>query len=157
MITDGADIAARVEKLLGEPIAHLGCRLLEVQFRVEGHWVLRLIVDREPAIGMEDLSAVSELAGRLLDVEDPIPQRYALEVTSPGVFRPLTEPRHFAQSIGKIVRLTLADGFLLERRQRTLRGTIESAEETELLLALEDEKVRVPMEAVRAAKLDPDL
>lgn len=157
MTTDGMEVATRVEGLLSEPIAHIGCRLLEVQFRSEGKWVLRLIVDREPSIGIKDIGAISELAGRLLDVEDPIPQAYSLEVTSPGLYRILSAPRHFEQCLGKMVRLTIAEGFLPDRRKRTLRGRIEKATEQELILVLQDETVNVPMEAIRAAKLDPDL
>ena len=154
---EGADIAARVESLLAGPIGTVGCRLLDVQFRQEGHWVLRLIVDRSPAIGMDDLGAVSELAGRLLDVEDLIPHAYSLEVSSPGIFRPLREPRHFQQSIGKQVRLTLAEGFQEERRQRTLRGVIEAVEGETVRLATADEVVELTVAAIRSARLDPDL
>jgi ribosome maturation factor RimP len=152
-----ADIAARVEALLAGPIAAAGCRLLEVQYRQEGRWVLRLIVDRAPTVGLDELSAVSELAGRLLDVEDFIPHAYSLEVSSPGIFRPLREPRHFQQSIGKQVRLTLAAGFQDERRQRTLRGVIEAVEGETVRLASGEEVVQLPVSAIRSARLDPDL
>ncbi|HUJ77051.1 MAG TPA: ribosome maturation factor RimP [bacterium] len=121
------DITARVESLLAGPVAGLGCQLLEVQYRHEGRWVLRLVIDREPAVRLEDCGAVSELAGRILDVEDPIPQAFELEVTSPGMFRPLKEPRHFGQSVGKVLRFTwVTEG--PPRTSRVVRGTLESME-----------------------------
>jgi len=156
-MAEGVDIAEQVERLLAEPIRGIGCRLLEVQFHAGQSAVLRLIVDREPAISLDELGAVSELAGRILDVEDPIPQTYALEVSSPGLFRPLRERRHFEQSLGKLVRLTLAPGVLPERRQRTLRGVLAAVEQDVLRLEVEGETMNIPLDGVHAAKLDPDL
>lgn len=151
------DIDERVERLLADPIRATGCRLLEVQFHEGGAAVLRLVVDRDPAVTLDDLGAVSELAGRILDVEDPIPHAYSLEVTSPGLFRPLREPRHFEQSIGKLARLTLAADVLPERKDRTLRGVVSAVEGETVHLTVEGETVRVPISGVRAARLDPDL
>ena len=156
-MTEQPGIAERVERLLADPIAGLGCRLLEVQFHEGASSVLRLIVDREPAVGLDELSAVSELAGRILDVEDPIPQSYSLEVSSPGLLRPLRERRHFEQSIGKLARLTLAPEVLPERRERTLRGVIAAVEGETLRFTVGEETLALPLEGIRAARLDPDL
>jgi ribosome maturation factor RimP len=158
-----SDIAERVEQLLAGPIAGAGCRLLEVQFHEGPTTVLRLLVDREPAVGLEELSAVSELAGRILDVEDPISMPYSLEVSSPGVFRALRERRHFEQSIGKMVRLTLAPEVLPEHRQRTVRGVLAAVQGESLRLELPGEGgapaevLELPLESARNARLDPDL
>jgi ribosome maturation factor RimP len=100
---------------------------------------------------------VSELAGRILDVEDPIPQAYSLEVSSPGLFRPLRERRHFEQSLGKLARLTLAPEVLPERRQRTLRGVLVAVEGDALRVEAEGETMNIPLDGIQAAKLDPDL
>jgi ribosome maturation factor RimP len=108
-------------------------------------------------VTLEDCGAVSELAGRILDVEDPIPHAFALEVTSPGLFRLLKERRHFAQSLGKVCRFTLAPGVLPERTERTLRGTIEALTDDGVRLAIGEERIAVPLEAIRSARLDPDL
>lgn len=152
------EIAEEVEHLLEAPVAALGYRLLEVQFRQEGRWVLRLLIDREGGgISLDDCGEVSELAGRLLDVEDFIPQAYALEVSSPGVFRRLRHRKHFEQSVGRIARFTLARDALPERRQRTLRGTIEAVTDEAVTLDTPDERVTLPLAAIRSARLDPDL
>lgn len=156
-MAQGLDIAGQVERLLAEPIASLGCRLLEVQYHEGAAPVLRLIVDREPAVGLDELSAVSELAGRILDVEDPIPVSYALEVSSPGLFRPLRERQHFEQSLGKWVRLTLAPSVLPERKQRTVRGVLNALEGDILRLNVDNELLDVPLAGVRGAHLDPEL
>ena len=156
-MAEEADIAARVEKLLAAPIAGLGFRLLDVQFRHEGRWVLRLMIDGGRGVTLDDCGAVSEVAGRVLDVEDPIPHHFSLEVTSPGLFRVLKERKHFAQCVGKVCRFTLAPGALPERTERTLRGTIEAVGDDALTVAVEGAAVSVPLAAIRAARLDPDL
>jgi ribosome maturation factor RimP len=161
---DARELAGRIEHLLEAPIAHLGCRLLEVVYRHEGRWVLRLVIDKAPvpgapeaAVTLDDCGAVSEVAGRILDVEDPIPHPFALEVSSPGLFRPLRERRHFAQSLGKQARFTLAPGALPEHKERTLRGTIEAVEETAVRFAVAGGHLTVPLAVIRSARLDPDL
>jgi ribosome maturation factor RimP len=128
-----------------------------VQFHEGVTTVLRLIVDREAGIGLDDLGAVSELAGRILDVEDPILQAYSLEVSSPGLFRPLRERRHFEQSIGKLARLTLASDVLPEIPQRTFRGTLTAVEGETVRIEVNGAVREVPLDGIRAARLDPDL
>ena len=155
---------ARIEALLTEPIAGLGVRLLEARLVQEGQMILRLVIDRpatatqqEGGVTLEDCSRVSELAGRILDVEDPIPHAFRLEVTSPGVFRPLKERRHFEQSVGKWIRMTLAPDALPERKDRTLRAVLAAVEGADLRLELEGRTATVPLAAVKKARLDPDL
>jgi ribosome maturation factor RimP len=152
-----ADIEARVEGLLADPVHGLGFQLLEVQFRFESRWVLRLVIDREGGVGLDDCGAVSELAGRILDVEDPIPNAFALEVSSPGVFRPLRTPAHFRQSVGKIARLILAPDALTEVGGRVLRGRIAEVKEETLIIELNEETREVPLSGISRARLDPDL
>lgn len=149
---------AQVEALLTEPVAGLGVRLLDTRLVQEGRWTLRLVIDRPAsAVTLDDCARVSELAGRILDVEDPIPQAFALEVTSPGMFRPLKERRHFEQSVGKVVRLTLAHEALPERKDRTPRGVLVAVEGETLRLDVQGEPLTVPLQAVKKARLDPDL
>ena len=157
------EIADRVERLLEGPIGQAGYRLLEVQFRREGRWVLRLIVDREPAISMDGLTDVNELAGLLLDVEDPIPQAYSLEVSSPGLFRPLRKIKHFRQSVGNWAKFTLApdapDGLdrPVGKKKRQLRGIIIGVEGETVHLEVEGKRIALSLEQIQGAKLDPDL
>ena len=152
-----AEVAAHVEALLEEPVAALGYQLLEVQYRFEGRWVLRLIIDREQGVNLDDCGAISELAGRVLDVEDPVPNAFSLEVSSPGVFRPLRQPRHFRQSIGKMVRFNLLPGVMDGRKEKPLRCRISGVLEERLLVEVEGETLELPLDGIRSARLDPDL
>jgi ribosome maturation factor RimP len=153
----GVELTERVERLLEAPLRAAGCRLLEVQFHEGVTTVLRLIVDREAGIGLDDLGAVCELASRILDVEDPVPQSYSLEVSSPGLLRPLRERRHFEQSIGKLARITLAPEVLPQQTQRTFRGTVAAVEGETVRMEVDGAVLEVPLDGIRAARLDPEL
>lgn len=156
------ETARRVEQLLEKPIEQAGYQLLEVQYRHEGRWVLRLIVDREPGISMDDLAVVNELAGRLLEVDDPIPQAFSLEVSSPGLFRALLEIKHYRQSTGKWAKLTLAPeteapDLLVGGKKRQIRGIIRNTDEDSVQLEADGAQVSIKIGDIRAARLDPDL
>ena len=152
-----SEIAARVEKMLIEPVGAMGIRLLEVDYRFEGRWILRLTIDREQGVTLDDCGDVSELAGRVLDVEDPVPNEFSLEVTSPGMFRALREEKHYRQSIGKLARFNLKADQMLEIKERTLRGTIQQVQDGVLVVESNSEIIQLPVEAIASAKLDPDL
>ncbi len=92
---------------LAEPIlAEQGLELVDVELRREGRGLtLRVLADREGGVDLEGLSRVSRELAVLFDVEEPIPGPYTLEVSSPGIDRPLRKPDHFARYLGKRVRL----------------------------------------------------
>lgn len=150
------EIAPRVAELLEKPVGALGYRLLEVQFKFEGRWVLRLLIDGPQGIGIEDCSAVSELAGRVLDVEDPVAGEFLLEVSSPGIYRRLKEARHFSQSIGKQARISLRPGVLEDGKDKVLRCRIEALRESTLVVEADGKTLELPLSGIRSARLDPD-
>ncbi|MDH4121766.1 MAG: ribosome maturation factor RimP [Deltaproteobacteria bacterium] len=151
-------VAQKIEQLVEGPLTHLGLQLLDVDYRQEGGWVVRLVIDQPQGVTLEDCQAASRLAETLLDEADPVPHEFRLEVTSPGLFRPLTRPRHFQQSVGRTIRLTLGEGIFPERKQRLVRGALEQAGEETLLLVLEDgQRLEIPYGGARKARLDPDL
>jgi len=157
VMSQETEIAARVEQLLTEPVAGLGIKLLDVQYRQEGRWILRLVITKDNGISLDDCGAVSELAGRILDVEDPIPTEFALEVSSPGLFRSLREEKHFHQSIGMVAKIKLAAEALPDQKIRALRGTITEVTEDGVALKTNGDTTFVPFGAIASAKLDPDL
>lgn len=81
-----------------------GCELVRVEFK---GGVLRLVLDREPSVSHEDCSNVSRQASALLDVVDFGPARYTLEVTSPGLDRPLYRPEDYGRFAGRLARITI--------------------------------------------------
>lgn len=96
-------------RAFSQPIVEgLGCTLWDVEYvREGGEWFLRLYIDKEGGVGINDCEAVSRAVDPVLDEEDPIPGRYHFEVSSAGLERPLRRPEHLAWSIGKPVTVRL--------------------------------------------------
>lgn len=121
-------VAERVWEV-AEPLAvDEGLEIVDVEYRREPRgMILRLFVDREGGVSLDDLTRVSRQLGDLLDVNDVVPGAYTLEMSSPGINRRLRRPDHFSRYIGKRVRVKLAsprDG------RRVFVGTLESVEES---------------------------
>ena len=152
-------LAAQLEQNLAPMLAENGYQLMELEYRqIDGRWTLRLFCDKAGGLSLDDCHAISRKVSEWLDLEDPIPQEYVLEVSSPGLFRALKKPKHFQQSVGKTIRLRLSQGELPDRKKRELRGQLLKATEQEIELALPDEgPVLLPYGALHWAKLDPDL
>lgn len=103
---------ARVERkamidLLEPEVAAQGCELLDLEWLRGRDAILRLFIDAPDGVGLDDCERVSRAVGALLDVEDPLPAGYRLEVSSPGPERPLRTPEHFSAAMGDRVRLRL--------------------------------------------------
>lgn len=142
-------IAQQVRELVEPVVADLGYELVEVQFRREQHgMVLRVIIFHQEGIGVDDCSLVSREVSRLLDVEDVIDQAYHLEVSSPGLDRPLETVRDFARYRGKQVRVILAE------TSEEVAGTIEEVSDDGLVtLGAKDGRREIPLAQVKKAKL----
>ena len=102
-----ADIADRIRQLLDPILGSLGLSLWDMEFQKHGpQWLLRIYIDRETnGVTLNDCEAVSRDLGAALDVEDIIPHAYTLEVSSPGLDRKLTKPRHFVRFAGSAVKV----------------------------------------------------
>ena len=87
--------------------------------------VLRVVVDRDTGLNLDDLAGLSRALSRALDDDDPIAGRYTLEVTSPGVERVLRTPEHFRGAVGETVKVRTAPGVADERR---VEGTLVAAD-----------------------------
>jgi ribosome maturation factor RimP len=153
-------VADRARQLLEPVLARDGFDLVEVEWQREGGgWVLRLYVDKAGGVGIDDCQAASRLAETLLDVEDFIEPAYSLEVSSPGVERPLRRPEDFRKYAGQRAKVR-AFGPIESapgqppRKQWTgvLRGFADGAVEIEV-----DGKVhRIPVDRVAKAHLEYD-
>ena len=115
---------------------------------------LRVIIDKESGVGLSDCEAVSRELAAVLDVEDFIPGSYGLEVSSPGLDRPLKGPADFRRQIGKLVRAVTKTPF---DGQTFLVGRLVEAGDSDFVLKLEGKKerlVRVPYAALTKARLE---
>ncbi len=100
------DIACKARKI-AEPLCEdMGIEVVDVEYTMQrGGWVLRLYIDRPGGTTLDDCIRVSRELSTLLDVEDIVPQSYSLEVSSPGLDRPLKREKDFHKAIGKKVRI----------------------------------------------------
>jgi ribosome maturation factor RimP len=100
-------VVQRAHELLAPLVAGEGLELLEVEFlREREGWVLRLYIDKPGGkVGLDDCTQVSRAVDKVLDVEDFVPHEYHLEVSSPGVNRPLKRPEHYQRVLGQKVKV----------------------------------------------------
>ena len=98
-----------IVRALAEPLAkELGLIIWDVTFTKEGaDWYLRIFIDKEGGVGIDDCVDLTRAINPVLDSEDPIPQEYTLEVSSPGINRKLTRPEHFEAFLEAPVRVKL--------------------------------------------------
>ncbi|TAL59578.1 MAG: ribosome maturation factor RimP, partial [Legionella sp.] len=114
------------------------------------HSLLRIYIDKEDGIGIEDCQKVSRQISALLDVEDPIPGNYSLEVSSPGIPRPLFTSWQYNRYIGESVQVKT---FKPVNGKRKLIGDIVSASDTTLVLAINNEHQEILFSNIVKANL----
>jgi ribosome maturation factor RimP len=149
----GGTIAARIEGLLAPALEALGYGIVRVQFQSGRKATLQIMAERQDgaAMSVEDCATISRAVSALLDVEDPIPGAYDLEVSSPGIDRPLTRRQDFERFAG--FEAKLETDRLLDGRKR-FRGRIVGVDEAGVIRVREGEaEYTVPFDAVTKAKL----
>lgn len=139
------ELEERVRSLAEPVLARHGAELVEVLVRRGRTQLLRVVADREGGIDLETCARVSEELSRMLDADDPIAGRYTLEVTSPGLERPLRTPADFRRMMGRKVRVVLA------RAQH--EGTLEEVGEDRVRLGTARGSVEVPLADIAKAKV----
>jgi len=144
-----------LKTLIRRPVEAMGYELVGVELFRKGKsgMLLRVYIDSENGINLDDCSAVSHQLSGVLDVEDPITENYDLEVSSPGLDRPLFELEHFARFRGHQANLKLA---VPVAGRRKLRGILAGTEENSVLLEEDGELYRVPLDQIDTARLVPD-
>ena len=139
---------------IAEPIAQsLGLEIWDVRFEKEGaDWFLRVFIDKEGGVSIDDCVDMSHAIDKPLDEADPIEQSYCLEVSSPGLERDLKRDAHFEKSLGEKIMVKLirpVDG------QREFKGTLESYDNGNFELLLEDgTKLMINKKETSYVKLD---
>ncbi|MDX1692774.1 MAG: ribosome maturation factor RimP [Ketobacteraceae bacterium] len=144
-----------LQTLLEPAVKAAGCELWGIEFISQGkHSVLRLFIDSENGITLDNCEAVSRQVSAVLDVEDPIKTEYNLEVSSPGLDRPLFTFDQFAQYLGEEIQVRLKMA-VAGRRRFTARLEKADAEKQVLTFADKDETWEVSITQVDKANLVP--
>ncbi len=142
-------------KLLEPAVERLGYELSDVEVKLGGRdGIVRLFIDKADGVGLEDCEEVSRQVSALLDVEDPLPGHYVLEVSSPGLDRRLTKVEHFQRFIGEDIRVKLR--FPIEGR-RNFRGALRGVDEENIEVEVDGESHQLPMATIQSARLIPTL
>ena len=144
-----------VEQFARPLLDDMGMELVEVQFRRESGWILRLFIDRDGGVNVDDCAAVSRQVSIYLEVEDLIPHAYTLEVSSPGLERPLKRPEDFIRFSGRKVKVKVNAPI---NGQYVFCGMLTGVDEAEkkITLAADDadgNEMILDMEAVVRARL----
>lgn len=142
--------------LIRRPVEAMGYELVGVELfrRGRSSYLLRIYIDSDEGIKLDDCAAVSHQLSGVLDVEDPIAGSYDLEVSSPGLDRPLLEFAHFERFRGSQVKLRLLS---LVSGRRKLQGILVGTEGQDVLVEEAGERYRIPFAEIDAARLVPDV
>ena len=145
----------QLEPLIEPIINAMGYELWGCDFR-EGakQAFLRVYIDTHEGVSLDDCARVSHQLSGVLDVEDPIEKPYTLEVSSPGLDRPLLCEAHFRRFVGRRVKIRLR--WLVEGR-RNILGDLLEVKTGSIKVRLENADCEIPLDAVQRARLEPDL
>jgi ribosome maturation factor RimP len=129
----------------------MGFELVDVEFLPgHGRWVLRLYIDKEGGVTIDDCASVSQELGNLIDVKDLIRHPYVFEVSSPGLNRPLTREKDFLRAVGKKVKVRMVAP--IEGR-RNYSGYLSRFQDGTLYMKVGEEEVALPWPQVDKANL----
>jgi ribosome maturation factor RimP len=142
----------RLFGLLEPAVAAMGFELADLDAHPGRRGLLRLYIDRPGGVTLDDCQRVSEQIGALLDVEDPLPGSYVLEVSSPGFDRRLRTRAHFERFSGEQARIELKDA--LDGRRR-FTGRLAGIEDDAVLIEVDGETRRLPLNDIAVARLAP--
>lgn len=149
-------VAQKVEKIIESLVTSNNMELVDVQYVSEaGRMVLRIYIDKDGGIKLDDCEAMSNEIGNLLDSSDAISDSYVLEVSSPGIDRALKKEKDFIKFLGERAKVSLyapIDG------QRNFKGKLLDFKNNTIIIAdVTGKTVEIPMDKVAKAKLDPDV
>ena len=142
-------------KLLEPAIEQLGFELSDLEVKLGGRdGLIRLFIDKADGVGLEDCETVSRQVSALLDVEDPLPGHYVLEVSSPGLDRRLIKLEHFQRFMGEEVQVKLR--FPIAGR-KNFRGALRAADEENIDVEVDGESHRLSRATIQSTRLIPTL
>lgn len=137
---------------LARPVAEAnGCTLWDVEYVKEaGSWYLRVYIDKETGVSIDDCEAVSRVVSDLLDEADPIQDPYTFEVSSAGADRALKKPEHFQAFLGAQVDVKF---YQARNGQKTCTGILTGYQDEAITLTTGEETVTIPMGQVALVRL----
>ncbi len=151
MAEDAWSVARNVETLIKPVLDEMGMELVEVEYLVDrGRWTLRVYIDKSGGVTVDDCAQVSGEIGVLIDVDDLVPQKYVLEVSSPGLDRPLRKQEDFDREKGKKVKIRLKEPL---DGQRHFTGYLVRIEPETIYVEVDGHEKAIPFQSLQKANL----
>jgi ribosome maturation factor RimP len=152
------DVASQVTMVAEQMLSSLGMELVDLEYTRQGRaMVLRLFIDKEGGVTLDDCAGVSRELSEVLDVEDIIPDHYTLEVSSPGLDRPLKKIEDYEKYKGRLVKIRTFEPLPDDagNKRKTFLGELKGLENGIVLLKLkEGQGAAIPFEKIAKANLD---
>ncbi|MBD3332433.1 hypothetical protein GF356_06260 [candidate division GN15 bacterium] len=140
---------ARITELVTEPLRQLDCELADISLsRYKNNWTLRLYVYADGGVTVDLCAQASRLVGELIEESDLFADGYTLEVSSPGLDRPLATEQDFRYRVGEQVKILFAD-----RSRKKLRAKIVGYADGQVELDTETETIRIPLAEIDKAEI----
>jgi ribosome maturation factor RimP len=146
----------KIREIIEPLVNDLGVELYDIELnKMRGKALLRVFIEKEGGVTIDDCEMVSREIEAILDVEDPIPYSYILEVSSPGLDRPLKKPGDFKRHSGKTVRVITQEPI---DRQTFFVGKLVDAGDVDIVLLLQrDKKITIPYRNISRARLEVEV
>ena len=152
------DVVEKITEIAGQILAPLGMGLVDLEYKREGRdMVLRLFIEKEGGITLDDCSAVSRELSDILDVEDYVPENYTLEVSSPGICRPLKKLADYQRFLGELIKVRTFEAIADDagNKRKTFLGTLKGVADGVISIDLkEGQHAAIPLEKVAKANLE---
>lgn len=149
-----ATLEQRLTQMLEAPVEALGYELWGIEYvRAGKHSTLRLYIEHPDGITVEDCAEVSHQVSAVLDVEDPISTEYYLEVSSPGLERPLLKLSHYSRYLGDVATVTLR---MAMNNRRKYKGVIKQVEGETITLTVDGQDEMLAFANIQQANLVPN-
>ncbi len=148
-----ANVQQQLQELIEPLVSTLGYQLWGLEFSAHGNRkLLRVFIDGPKGISVDDCAITSRQISSVLDVEDPINGEYMLEVSSPGMDRPLFNTEQFEMFVGHVVKVKLATPF---EGRRHFKGILSQVDSDEARVVVADFEYSLPMELIEKANVVP--
>ncbi|WP_415895573.1 ribosome maturation factor RimP [Neptuniibacter sp. PT34_22] len=142
-----------LQELIEPSVTALGFELWGIEFLSQGkHSTLRVYIDSDNGINVDDCAKVSHQVSGIMDVEDPIAGNYTLEVSSPGMDRPLFTLEQFEAYAGSVIQVRLRIAF---EGRRKFKGVLNGVEGEDILVVVDNEEYMLPIEYIDRANIIP--
>jgi ribosome maturation factor RimP len=148
------DIRQKVARLAEQAAEEQGVEIFDVELLGKGKLLLRVLIDKEGGVTLDDCEHFSKGFSALLDVENPVQGSYTLEVSSPGMDRPLKKIIDFEKNIGKLARIITVEKI---DNQNFFVGRIAGTDRNMIRLVIKEREIQIPFDDISKARLEIEL